>query len=99
MNKLKQIIFKVTNENYGTPFPLIEDETIMILFQDGKAEFVKYHKATLENPFPTFSHPKNGEILKYFALDLINNDNPEHLKSDVALHFVCPEEFMDKLMW
>ncbi|MEP7263898.1 MAG: hypothetical protein ABI772_05350 [Bacteroidota bacterium] len=99
MLKLQEIIFKVTESNYGTQSPLIKDGTILILIQDGDARFVKYHEATIENPFPTFSHPKNGDILKNIALEIINQNNPNHLDSDKALLFICPEEYLDKLMW
>lgn len=99
MQKLKKIIFKVTDENYGTPYPYIKDGTILIIYQNGEAGFGKYHMATLENPFPTFSHPKNNKMLSLLALKIIGNDDQDHLNSDVSLHFVCPEEYLDKLMW
>lgn len=99
MKKLNQIIFRVTNETYGTPDPFIEDGTILIFIQDGEAQFAKYQKATLDNPFPVLSYPKNGKILKYLALDILKNDNPKHLNSEIALHFVCPEEYIERLKW
>ncbi|HEY8893622.1 MAG TPA: hypothetical protein VIM79_02365 [Niastella sp.] len=97
------IQFKVTDEFYGYPDPYMPTGTIVILIQDGKISISKYHEPTVEEPFPSFSHPdpnlsKNIEI-EQKLYDLIQEKHPQYLNSEDSVVVLCPGKYLPEIVW
>ena len=102
-NDLTLIKFKVSDKYYGYPSPFIPDGSIVILIQNGEIKISKYHEPNDDNPFPSFSHPKEGAIgnekLEAYLSDFISNKYPEYFLSDKSVILTCPSNIAEKIIW
>jgi hypothetical protein len=100
---LTLIRFKVTDEFYGYPEPYIPPGTIVILIQDRKISISKYHEPTVEEPFPSFTHPdsnlsKNIEI-EQKLYSLIHEEYSQYLYSEDSVVLLCPGKYLGEIVW
>lgn len=97
--KIQKVKFRVTEKYFGVPEPFIPDESLIILYQDGRAQIGKYYAATDENRSPYFSHPKNWQELEPELLVLIRKQFPEDIDDEDSNCYLLPEEYINKLLW
>ena len=96
---MEEIVFRVTETTYGSPFPYIPNGSIVILVQQGEAVIGKYEEPTEDEPSPSFSHPINSAELKKEALEIVKVSYPNVAKSKNARTFICPETLSTKAKW
>jgi hypothetical protein len=102
MDDFSRIIFKVTEDYFGLPYPHVETGTILILIQDGQIEFSRYQEPTKDNPFVSFSHPifpeKNSQLLLSVEHQL-KSRFPEFFRDNTSVVLTCPLGIADLLIW
>jgi|GEM_PF-3507479 len=84
----------------GRTTPQIEDDTEVILIQDGAAT-VGMLTYDVENDFTTLAieSPVNEEELNGEATALIKQHYAEYLKTDTSIVVVAPAELAEKMKW
>ncbi len=84
----------------GRTTPQIEEDTEVILIQDGGAT-VGMLTYDVENDFTTLAieSPVNEGVLNPEATALITQLHPEYLKTDTSIVVAAPPELAEKMEW
>lgn len=102
MDGFTQIVFRVTEETYGSPFPYIPNESILLLIQEGTVELSRYYEATRDAPDPSLEHPpglKQNEQLRLEVTQTIKDKFPQYLESETAVILTCPASIAARIVW
>lgn len=74
-------------------------DSYVILVQDKKVGIGRYLYPVYEEPYFTFSTPKNHEILDKEINDFLLQNMPEILNTEIFKIYSCPKEWSDKAIW
>ena len=85
-------------KNDGTTSPRVENETDILLVQDGT---VSVGMLCYEEDYADvyIEHPDNEAELNPEAMQLVKDNCPEHLKTKASVVLICPEELAQKMVW
>jgi hypothetical protein len=74
----------------GSPILLIQNGTVKV----GKLNLGESYDFNME-----IEHPSNQSKLNIVATQLIENENPEYLKSEASIIVECPQTISDEMIW